>query len=134
MLSLLMENLFLKKLEWNFNTKSAPTKPSEFTVCIDPAQYYKIITGINGTKAKDINLSTALKLGNILKARGFNVVYTRSTDSVSWSMSGEDDAKASIAKNANADVFLSINTNSHSTNTANGIETYYYLMLVIISC
>lgn len=54
----------------NFITKSAPTKPSEFTVCIDPAQYYKVITGKNGAKAKDINLSTSLKLGNILKSKG----------------------------------------------------------------
>jgi N-acetylmuramoyl-L-alanine amidase len=114
-----------KEVRMNFNTESAATKPSEFTVCIDPAQYYKNITGKSGTKAKDINLSTALKLGNILKTRGFNVVYTRTTDSVPWSMSGEDDAKAAIAKNAKADVFLSINTNNSSNMEASGIETYY---------
>jgi N-acetylmuramoyl-L-alanine amidase len=114
-----------KEVRMNFSTKAQPTKPSEFTVCIDPAQYYKVITGINGAKAKDINLSTALKLGDILKARGFNVVYTRNSDTVTWSISNEDDAKAAIAKNANANVFLSINTNSYSLNTANGIETYY---------
>ena len=114
------------EVRMDFTTKSAPTKPSEFTVCIDPAQYYSAITGTSGVKAKDINLSTALKLGNILKARGFNVVYTRDSDAVSWTQSGEDDAKALIAKNANADVFLSINTNSISTDTTvNGIETYY---------
>ena len=114
-----------KEVRMDFNTKSAPTKPSEFTVCIDPAQYYKEITGKNGTKAKDINLSTALKLGDILKARGFNVVYTRNSDSVSWTESNEDDAKAAIAKNAKADVFLSINTNYILQIPANGIETYY---------
>ena len=113
------------EVRMDFITKSAPTKPSEFTVCIDPGQYYKVITGENGVKAKDINLSTALKLGNILKTRGFNVVYTRNSDSVAWTQSGEDDAKALIAKNANADVFLSINTNSYTTDTTNGIETYY---------
>ncbi|MBU3178901.1 N-acetylmuramoyl-L-alanine amidase [Clostridium estertheticum] len=118
------------EVRMNFTTKSEPvksepTKPSEFTVCIDPGQYYKVITGASGIKAKDINLSTALKLGNILKARGFNVVYTRTTDSVAWTQSGEDDAKALIAKNANANVFLSINTNDSDANTANGIETYY---------
>ena len=118
-----------KEVRMNFNTKteivkpSIPTKPSEFTVCIDPAQYYSLSTGINGTKAKDINLSTALKLGDILKTRGFNVVYTRSSDSVSWDKLSEDDVKATIAKNAN--VLLSINTNSYSLDTANGIETYY---------
>ena len=114
------------EVRMDFNTKNAPTKPSEFTVCIDPAQYYTENTGGNGTKAKDINLNTALKLGNILKSRGFNVVYTRNSDSVSWSKSSEDDAKATIANNAKADVFLSINTNSYPLNTAvNGIETYY---------
>ena len=113
------------EVRMNFTTKSAPTSPSELTVCIDPGQYYKIITGSSGVKAKDINLNTALKLGNILKTRGFKVVYTRSTDAVTWSLSGEDDAKALIAKNANADVFLSINTNSFTSDTAYGIESYY---------
>ncbi|MGH4126047.1 MAG: N-acetylmuramoyl-L-alanine amidase [Clostridium sp.] len=120
-----------KEVRMAFNTESAlikpsvPTKPSEFTVCIDPAQFYKVITGMNGAKAKDINLNVALKLGNILKTRGFNVVYTRNTDSVPWTALNEDDAKAAIAKNAKADVFLSINTNSYELNTSNGIETYY---------
>ncbi|MBZ9633828.1 N-acetylmuramoyl-L-alanine amidase [Clostridium sp. FP1] len=114
-----------KEVRMNFNTESAATKPSEFTVCIDPAQYYKDITGKNGAKAKDVNLNTALKLGNILKTRGFNVVYTRDSDSVTWDKLNEDEAKAAIAKKAKADVFLSINTNSYSSDTANGIETYY---------
>lgn len=114
-----------KEVRMEFNTKIEPTKPSELTVCIDPSQYYKGITGENGAKAKDINLSTALKLGNILKTRGFNVVYTRDSDSVSWDKISEDDAKAAIAKNANADVFLSINTNSYTSNATKGIETYY---------
>ena len=116
-----------REVRMTFTTKSelVPTKPSDFTVCIDPAQYYKVITGINGAKAKDINLSVALKLGDILKARGFNVVYTRDSDSVPYSMSGEDDAKALIAKNAKANVFLSINTNNSTNIEASGIETYY---------
>ncbi|MCB2306996.1 N-acetylmuramoyl-L-alanine amidase [Clostridium estertheticum] len=114
------------EVRMDFTTKSLPTKPSEFTVCIDPAQYYSTSTSNSGVKAKDINLSTALKLGTILKARGFNVVYTRDSDAVSWTQSGEDDAKALIAKNANADVFLSINMNSYTPDSAaNGIETYY---------
>jgi N-acetylmuramoyl-L-alanine amidase len=116
-----------QEVRMNFSTKSPPTKPSEFTVCIDPAQYYTEITGTVGAKAKDINLSTALKLGNILKTRGFNVVYTRSGDSVPWSKINEVDAKATIAKNEKADIFLSINTNSSTNIEAKGIETYYTL-------
>ncbi|GCD08435.1 N-acetylmuramoyl-L-alanine amidase [Clostridium tagluense] len=118
-----------KEVRMNFNTEtikpSIPTKPSEFTVCIDPAQFYTENTGAYGAKAKDINLKVALKLGNILKTRGFNIVYTRNADSVPWTAAGEDDAKAAIAKNAKADVFLSINTNSASNTEASGIETYY---------
>jgi len=117
--------LLPSEVRMDFTTKSAPTKPSEVTVCIDPGQYYKVITAANGVKAKNINLSTALKLGSLLKTRGFNVVYTRSTDAVTWTQSGEDVAKALIAKNAKADVFISINTNSYTSSTSNGIETYY---------
>ncbi|MGV8979955.1 N-acetylmuramoyl-L-alanine amidase [Clostridium sp.] len=120
-----------KEVRMNFNTKteivkpSTPTKPSDFTVCIDPAQYYSLNIGINGSKAKDINLSTALKLGDVLKTKGFNVVYTRDSDSASWDNLSEEAAKVTIAKNAKANVFLSINTNSYSLDSANGIETYY---------
>jgi len=114
-----------QEVRMNFSTKVPPTKSSEFTVCIDPAQYYSEITGAGVAKAKDINLSTALKLGNILKLRGFNVVYTRSGDSVPWTKINEVDAKVTIAKNAKADIFLSINTNSSTNIEAKGIETYY---------
>ena len=114
-----------REVRMNFSTKAPPTKPSEVTVCIDPAQYYTENTGKSGVKAKDINLSTALKLGNILKIRGFNVVYTRSSDLVPWTKINEDEAKATIARNAKADVFLSINTNSSANVEASGIETYY---------
>ncbi|MCB2291720.1 N-acetylmuramoyl-L-alanine amidase [Clostridium sp. CS001] len=114
-----------KEVRMNFDAKAAPTKSSEITVCIDPAQYYTENTGSGGVKAKDINLSTALKLGNILKTRGFNVVYTRTKDEVSWNKANEDDAKATIAKNAKANVFLSVNINSASNTEAKGIETYY---------
>lgn len=102
-----------------------PTKPSELTVCIDPAQYYRELSSINGDKAKDINLSIALKLGNMLKTKGFNVVYTRDSDSVSWNAASEDDVKATIAKNAKADVYLSINSNTYLSSSVKGIETYY---------
>jgi N-acetylmuramoyl-L-alanine amidase len=114
-----------KEIRMNFTTKASSIKSSEITVCIDPAQYYTENIGATGAKAKDINLSTALKLGGILKTRGFNVVYTRTSDVVPWSKINEDDAKATIAKNAKADVFLSIHTNSASNIDAKGIETYY---------
>ena len=45
------------EVRMDFTTKSSLTKPSEFTVCIDPAQYYSTITSKSGVKAKDINLS-----------------------------------------------------------------------------
>jgi N-acetylmuramoyl-L-alanine amidase len=114
-----------QEVRMDFNTKDVSTKPSGLTVCIDPGQFFKEINGESGVMAKDINLQTALKLGDILISRGFNVIYTRDTDSVAYNQLNEDDVKATIAKNANADIFLSINTNSYSLNSSNGIETYY---------
>lgn len=72
-----------------------------------------------GIKEKELNLLVAKKLKEKLKGKGFNVIMTRETDTdVSLQKRGE------IAKNANADLFLSIHFNGYNS-IAKGAEVIY---------
>lgn len=74
---------------------------------------------------KDINLQIALLVGKQLKSYGYKVVYTRTSDSVSWSNDNVEDlqTRCDLAKKKNADLFVSIHLNS-SEYEANGYEIY----------
>lgn len=78
-----------------------------------------------GDYEKDINLDIALLVGKQLKSYGYNVVYTRTSDSVSWPSNNKKDlqARCDLAKKKNADLFVSIHLNS-SEYEANGYEIY----------
>lgn len=96
-------------------------------VAIDPSSAANLLgsTGPTGIKEKDVNLAIALKLGKILQDKGIEVVYTRTGDSVSWSESSDPEQRSKIANDFGAQLLVSIHTNSFSTLSANGIETYY---------
>ena len=74
---------------------------------------------------KDINLDIALLVGKQLKSYGYNVVYTRTSDSVSWPSDNKKDlqARCNLAPKKNADLFISIHLNS-SEYEASGYEIY----------
>ena len=74
---------------------------------------------------KDTNLQIALLVGKQLKSYGYKVVYTRTSDSVSWSDDNVEDlqTRCDLAKKKNADLFVSIHLNS-SEYEANGYEIY----------
>ena len=78
-----------------------------------------------GDYEKDINLDIALLVGKQLKSYGFEVVYTRTGDSVSWSDDNTEDlqTRCDLANKKNADLFVSIHLNS-SEYEANGYEIY----------
>lgn len=74
------------------------------------------------SKEKNINLTVALKLGNMIKKEcdDVKVVYTRSKD-----VFIPLDRRAQIANNAKADLFISIHTNALANNrTAQGASTW----------
>ncbi|KAJ51030.1 N-acetylmuramoyl-L-alanine amidase [Clostridium tetanomorphum] len=99
-------------------------------VCLDPGHggYDSGAVGSTGVMEKNITLAIALKTGKILKEKGIEIVYTRTSDSVSWPANVAQDLqkRCYIANNANVDYFVSIHTNSASASSANGAETYYY--------
>jgi len=73
------------------------------------------------SKEKDLNLKLVLEIGKQLgeKYPDVKVVYTRSTDVFIPLQS-----RADIANKNNADLFISIHTNSAESKTACGVETF----------
>ncbi|HET7373826.1 MAG TPA: N-acetylmuramoyl-L-alanine amidase [Gemmatimonadaceae bacterium] len=83
------------------------------------------IGGLPKIYEKNITLAVALKLGERLRARGIDVVYTRTTDT----LIALDD-RGRIANRAGGDLFISIHVNAASPTWqdpggARGFETYF---------
>lgn len=75
----------------------------------------------NGIKEKDINLSVALKVGEILKKHNLEVIYSRTTD-----VFLELSERTAKANKSNADIFVSIHCNAAENVSAKGVETFSY--------
>ena len=73
----------------------------------------------NGLYEKEVVLSIAKKVGNILISKGFDVEFSRSTDTY---VSLSD--RAAQANAWDADLFVSIHCNSATSSSANGTECY----------
>jgi N-acetylmuramoyl-L-alanine amidase len=83
--------------------------------------------GPSGTMEKDITLTVVLKLGYLLQKKGVHVVYTRTSDSIEWSGQKQELLeRAKLSNDVNADLFISLHTNSSKIESVRGIETYYY--------
>ena len=99
-------------------------KVKDFIVVIDAGHGGKD-PGAKGTmiNEKTINLSVALKLGELIskKSSDVKVVYTRKSD-----VFVELDERANMANRCKADLFISIHTNSlpKRTTAIDGVETY----------
>ncbi|MFD4707945.1 N-acetylmuramoyl-L-alanine amidase [Gottfriedia sp. NPDC058432] len=116
------------------NEKKNSKKP--LVICIDPGHQSKANTaleplgpgssemkikvagGTTGVVTKKpeyvLSLEASLKLGEILKKRGYNVIFTRTTNNVNLS----NKERAEIANKINADLFIRIHadgSNDHST-------------------
>ncbi len=74
-----------------------------------------------GRKEKDDNLRLALAVGDMLKQRGYDVIFTRTGDEYQSPYE-----KAQIANEAGADYFISFHRNSgENDNTYNGVQTKF---------
>ena len=95
----------------------------QFTVVIDPGHGRRQPGAhYSGVSEKEINLSVALKLENLLTARGYQVVMTRSDDTGIGLYE-----RAELANASGADLFVSLHSNA-MVNAPNfqGILTYHY--------
>lgn len=91
------------------------------TVMIDPGHGGKDpgAQGLYGVTEKDVNLRFAKILGEALRKKGFNVLYTRTTD-----VFIPLETRTEMANSKGADLFVSIHCNSHSDADSEGLETY----------
>ena len=103
------------------NTSISQTNPNPFVVVLDAGHGGKDPGRPTnfGYKEKDIALDIVLKIGrNLEKNDDIKVIYTRKTD-----VFIELRQRAKIANKADADLFVSIHCNAHSSQ-AYGTETY----------
>ena len=114
--------------KYTFKVKKLPEKMKELTIAIDAGHggYERGAIGCLGDEEKDINLKIAEKLAEILRAKGANVVMTRECDGFT-----PLDERVKIAKDAEADIFVSIHLNSIGDFPMNihknrGTSVYYY--------
>lgn len=116
-----------KELPQNTILEASPKQVK--TIVIDPGHggYDSGSVGINKTIEKNTTLSISLRLGAILEKKGFNVIYTRKSDNVTWPSDNKKDlaARAAIANEASADIFISIHLNTFKMEEVRGTETYY---------
>lgn len=91
-------------------------------ICIDAGHGGRDPGAVNGPKHESVAaLAIAKKVGALLKAKGFAVKYTRTTDKL---VSLADRCK--ISNTYGADAFISIHLNSVANKEATGIETWRY--------
>lgn len=74
---------------------------------------------VTGLPEYQLNLDVSLKLGKELKKRGYQVIYTRTTNDVDISNA----ERAEIANDADADAFVRIHANSSDDSRVNGAMT-----------
>jgi len=104
-----------------FNNNTILAQKNEFVVVLDAGHGGKDPgkVGYKSMKEKDIALKIALKVGEMLEKReNIKVIYTRKTDV----FIGLKD-RGKIANKADADLFVSIHCNAHTSN-AYGAETW----------
>lgn len=127
--------LFLKNNINSIPDKSVHTD-EEITVVLDAGHGGEDggAIGVTGVNEKDLNLSITLKIGEYLKERNVNVVYTRTEDILLYDRNTDYKnrkkaldlaARVKIASETPNCVFISVHMNSFSQSKYNGLQVYY---------
>lgn len=102
-----------------------PLNNGRVRVAIDPGHGGRDpgAVGIGGLQEKNVVFPVSLRVAELLREAGVDVVMTRNSD-----VTLDLEPRTIIANNANATVFLSIHANAISLSRpdVNGVETYYY--------
>ena len=117
----LLSDTIDKEIKFSFK-RDKNIKTSDRVIVIDPGHGGSDpgASSPNKIREKDLNLIMSLKLEAALKALGYNVVMTRSSDVAV----GLYDRPAQ-ANEINADIFISMHANSTTNSAVSGIEVLY---------
>ncbi|MBR0519555.1 N-acetylmuramoyl-L-alanine amidase [bacterium] len=111
--------------------KAIQYDPDGITICIDPGHGGGDFGAVNNRldlAEKDLTLSISLKLAELLRKKGFNIIMTRETDrDVSYKGSPDnEELGARVKAGQKADIFVSIHINAATNTKANGISVHWY--------
>lgn len=112
------------------DTIQAETVSDTTIIVLDPGHggYDTGSISYDGVYEKEITLDITRKVGARLEEEGYEVVYTRTDDEVIWPSDNKEDlqTRIDIAKEADADYFISLHTNASSgyDDGAYGFEIY----------
>ncbi len=109
-------------LIWVFGMALPLIAAKAYTVVLDPGHGGKDPGAVGRfSQEKDLNLTLALEVGKLITKQypDVKVVYTRSTD-----VFIPLQKRADIANKNNADLFISIHTNSSESKEPTGVETF----------
>jgi len=96
--------------------------PQDVVVDAGHGGYDSGAVSANGQRfEKDDNLRMALRVGQILRDCGQNVIYTRTTDVFIPLLE-----RSAISNRNNTDLFVSFHRNSNANPNANGVENHVY--------
>lgn len=119
-----------------FKLPSKQPANKRWIVCLDPGHGGKDTGAVGpaGLEEKNVTLSIAEKLGNLLRYRGYAVVFTRTADqslsSPQASAVEELEERVNLARTRGADLFISIHCNAKpvisEARKARGTFVYYY--------
>lgn len=118
------------------NASSTETDSTAVTVIIDPGHGGEDGGAVapDDSVEKDYNLAIALKLESLLKAYGFNVIMTRTTDAMTCDdgLKTQREKKVSDIRNRlnlmsqyDNCIFVSIHQNKFHDSTQNGTQVFY---------
>lgn len=122
-----------KKQSYNVSSDAKSVLKGKI-ICIDPGHGGTDVGAIGHIGGKDvyeknITLSIALPLRDMLTSAGAKVVMTRDTDKDVYGPWADADpelqARCDIANEAHADAFVSIHTDSFSNSSVDGTTAYY---------
>lgn len=104
-------------------TIAFPYHAFAFKVVLDPGHGGSDpgATGVGGLRETDVNLDITLKVRQALLDRGYEVILTRTNDTF-LSLA----QRVEFTNEQQADLFVSIHANAHSSSKANGTMVLYY--------
>lgn len=121
-------NFKTKEKEFLLSAASKKDQPKKFIVCLDAGHggYDIGCTSYTGIKEKDTTLKITLALGKRLENQGIKVIYTRTSDEVSWPSNEKQDIKerVKISNDSEADIFVSIHCNMIKDKKFKGFEIW----------